>query len=449
MAAAPNGKFHEVGIDDLFFSTTDSKGVIEQANQVFVDMARTPREGLVGEPHNIIRHPDMPGGAFRIVWETIGAREPVCAYVLNLAGDGSSYWAFATITPLEGGYISVRARPCHAQTLDVVAQIYARVREIERKTMAEGGSAARAARVGQDAILEELRKLGYDSYAAFMQDVMPAEAAARASAGAKLPVRDGATGFQRILLDSSTDMDRRVSQLASDLGSADDLAADLDDRVSRTLDSLGALEQAVRSARAVVDAHEDDAPLVANAAPALEVQCHKVADTMRGVLAHVDQMCALRHALRFSVCMAQMQAETVCRFTAATIDGKEDAATSAAANDSLVRSLEAGIGAVRGSLMLDREKVGAMSEEIERAEADLRVTSLLLGRWRSLIEKYGLAEQMADALPMLDDALAKLSANLAGLHESAGRFNSSVVAFDADGLEQRLHDIQSQNAALA
>lgn len=449
MATVPNGKFHEVDVNDLFFSTTDSKGVIEQANHVFVDIARTPRENLIGAPHNVIRHPDMPGGAFRIVWETIGAREPVSAYVLNLAGDGSAYWAFATITPLDKGYISVRARPCDGKTVKLVAEIYARVREVERKVMAEGGSPARAACAGQDAILNELRALGYDNYAAFMHDCVPAELSARSKAGAKIPARENADGFQRVLLHTATDIEGRIAKLAEELGSADELAVDLDQRVSATLDSLGALEQAIHAARAVSDAHEDDAPVVANAAPALEEQCRKVADTMRGVLGHVDLMCVLRHKLRFSTCLAQMQAETVCRFAVATIDGKEDAATTASANDTLVRSLTGSVEAMRASLTLDREKVGELTEEIEKAEAALRLTGMILGRWRTLIEKFGLADQMADALPLLDRSLDKLSDNLSGLHGSAERFNSTVVAFDADALEQRLNEIGSQNAAIA
>lgn len=69
----PSGARHQVGPEELFFSTTDRRGVIQEANSVFVRMSRYPREALVGAPHNIIRHPRMPGGAFKLMWDTLYA----------------------------------------------------------------------------------------------------------------------------------------------------------------------------------------------------------------------------------------------------------------------------------------------------------------------------------------------------------------------------------------
>ena len=72
----PSGARHEVGVDELFFSTTDARGVISQANSVFVRLSRYRRDQLVGAPHNLIRHPDMPGGAFFLMWEALQAGQP-------------------------------------------------------------------------------------------------------------------------------------------------------------------------------------------------------------------------------------------------------------------------------------------------------------------------------------------------------------------------------------
>jgi len=102
---------HDIPAEDVFFSTTDRKGVIFQANDMFVRMARRDRNQLVGAPHSIIRHPDMPAGAFHLLWNRLLDGEPVAAYVLNQAGDGSAYWAFGTIAPLGSGFLSVRCRP--------------------------------------------------------------------------------------------------------------------------------------------------------------------------------------------------------------------------------------------------------------------------------------------------------------------------------------------------
>ncbi|WP_454226778.1 hypothetical protein [Propioniciclava flava] len=101
----PTGAHHDVGPEESFFSTTDGKGVILQSNDVFVRLSRYPRERLIGAPHNIIRRPAMPACAFLLMWDTLTAGRPFCAYVDNLAADGSCYTVFATITPLGERYL--------------------------------------------------------------------------------------------------------------------------------------------------------------------------------------------------------------------------------------------------------------------------------------------------------------------------------------------------------
>ena len=98
-------------VDDVFFSTTDTKGVIRGTNNTFITLARHPREEMIGAPHNIIRHDDMPAGVFKLMWDDLEAGLPVCTYVLNRAGDGLDYWVFATVTAVEDGYVSVRTKP--------------------------------------------------------------------------------------------------------------------------------------------------------------------------------------------------------------------------------------------------------------------------------------------------------------------------------------------------
>lgn len=116
----PTGAEHQVGVNELFFSTTNRVGVIEEANSVFVRLSGYDRDELLGAPHNIIRHPMMPGGAFRVMWDTLATGEPFGAYVHNMAHNGSRYDVFATITPLRGGYLSVRTRPMCTEVMAVV-----------------------------------------------------------------------------------------------------------------------------------------------------------------------------------------------------------------------------------------------------------------------------------------------------------------------------------------
>ncbi|MBT0669882.1 hypothetical protein HT136_16070 [Novosphingobium profundi] len=449
MKREPTGAFHEVALDDLFFSTTDAKGVIEQVNEVFVTMARFGRGELIGAPHNCIRHPDMPGGVFRLMWETIGARRAFSGYVFNLAGDGSSYWALATVSPLGKGYISVRSRPIDLGMRDTVLSVYEAAREAEDAAMAGGESAGRAARIGEEVILAELAKLGFGSYEAFMHAFLPRELELRQEAGVRIPERPQAAGTAGALLATGTAIEAQVRELAGALAASDHLAAALERRVDAAQRALDRLEEAVANARFVVSGNRAVEPHVARAAPALEEQCRKMAETLKGLREAVEETCGLRHGLRFAVSIAQLQAESVCRFAIATIDGREAAAAANSATQALVQALENGIDAMHASLDVDREQAARLAARIKAAESALTVTTLLLRKWRALVEKSEVRHEMEALLPVLDAGLAALVGELAGLHETAGAFAGEVVAFESAQLQQRLDQILSLNLIAA
>ena len=91
-----NSKEIILNSEELFFSRTDEKGIILSGNDIFVKVSGYRREELIQNPHNIVRHPDMPKAVFKLFWQTIQAQQPICAYVKNMAADGSYYWVFAT-----------------------------------------------------------------------------------------------------------------------------------------------------------------------------------------------------------------------------------------------------------------------------------------------------------------------------------------------------------------
>ena len=160
-------------VDDVFFSTTDTKGVIRGTNNTFITLARHPREEMIGAPHNIIRHDDMPAGVFKLMWDDLAAGLPVCTYVLNRAGDGLDYWVFATVTAVEDGYVSVRTKPLDRDAFATVREIYQRVRAIERECIAQGLPRRKVAERGAQALLAEFEALGYGSLSAFGRAAPP------------------------------------------------------------------------------------------------------------------------------------------------------------------------------------------------------------------------------------------------------------------------------------
>jgi aerotaxis receptor len=118
---------------ETLVSTTDLKGRILYCNPTFVAVSGYAKEELLGQPHNLIRHPDMPAEAFRDLWQTIAGGQPWSAAVKNRRKDGSFYWVMANVTPLMDGehplgYMSVRTQPTREQVAAAEA-LYATMRD--------------------------------------------------------------------------------------------------------------------------------------------------------------------------------------------------------------------------------------------------------------------------------------------------------------------------------
>lgn len=108
--------------DRLIVSRTDRRGLITDVNDAFCEISGYRREQVLGEPHCILRHPDMPRAAFRSLWETVEGGRLWNGYVKNLAADGRFYWVYATIIPVRRkgeivGFTSVRREPSRAAVI--------------------------------------------------------------------------------------------------------------------------------------------------------------------------------------------------------------------------------------------------------------------------------------------------------------------------------------------
>ena len=97
-------------------SETDEKGIIVFANDDFCNIAGYRIDELIGKPHNIVRHPDMPRAAFKDLWDTVKQGDVWTGYVKNNTKGGTGfYWVYATVFPvMRNGkrfYISCRKKP--------------------------------------------------------------------------------------------------------------------------------------------------------------------------------------------------------------------------------------------------------------------------------------------------------------------------------------------------
>ena len=119
-------------------SKTDLKGNIIFTNKNFSEVSGYDEAELIGAPHNILRHPDMPKAVFFVVWQTLLAGQPISGVVKNLAKSGKYYWVIADLEPkfnVKGEIIALTAfrRAAPQDVIDTTEGLYATMLAIEKK----------------------------------------------------------------------------------------------------------------------------------------------------------------------------------------------------------------------------------------------------------------------------------------------------------------------------
>jgi len=123
-------------------SETDAKGKITYCNDYFIEVSGYPKEELIGKPHSIIRHPDMPKVVFKLLWKIISKGKNINAVVKNLAKDGRYYWIFTEFEARRDerdqivGYRADR-KSISPHILEIIAELYAKLLTIEKEESLE------------------------------------------------------------------------------------------------------------------------------------------------------------------------------------------------------------------------------------------------------------------------------------------------------------------------
>lgn len=155
----PTGRERFLAHDDLIVSKTDLKGHITYANRVFLEIADYTEEEVIGKPHNVIRHPDMPRTIYHLLWERIKSGQEIFAYVKNLCKNGDHYWVFAHVTPTVDqhrqiiGYHSNRRAP-DRPAIEEAERLYRRLLRAEASAVSPKDQLVRG-RAELDAALKE------------------------------------------------------------------------------------------------------------------------------------------------------------------------------------------------------------------------------------------------------------------------------------------------------
>jgi PAS domain S-box-containing protein len=152
--------------NEFIISKTDLQGKITYANRTFIEYSGFTEQELLGAPHSIIRHPDMPRGVFKLLWDTVQNGTEICAYVKNMAKSGAYYWVFANVTPVTDimgktvGYYSVRRKP-KREAIQSIEPLYREMLQAEQRSAAKDAPAA-----SLSLTVEKLREMGieYDEF---------------------------------------------------------------------------------------------------------------------------------------------------------------------------------------------------------------------------------------------------------------------------------------------
>ncbi|HPU81771.1 PAS domain-containing methyl-accepting chemotaxis protein [Accumulibacter sp.] len=132
---------------EFIYSRTNLQGTIEEANDAFANISAYTRAEMIGQPHNMVRHPDMPEAAFADLWADLKAGRPWRGLVKNRRKDGGYYWVVANASPVREngqivGYQSVRARPTRPEIAAADAA-YRRIKEGDQSLRVEHGRVVR------------------------------------------------------------------------------------------------------------------------------------------------------------------------------------------------------------------------------------------------------------------------------------------------------------------
>lgn len=162
----PSGREAFFPASELIVSKTDTKGRLTYANRLFCDVAGYSEAELIGQPHNVIRHPDMPRAVFKLLWDAVQQGREIFAYVKNMTRNGDHYWVFAHVTPsFDGtgrivGYHSNRRAPDRGVLEGAIIPLYAEILRTEHSHRNAKEALAAGSRALSDFVASQ--KASYD-----------------------------------------------------------------------------------------------------------------------------------------------------------------------------------------------------------------------------------------------------------------------------------------------
>jgi len=396
---APEGASHEVDVNDIFFSVTDAKGVMTHVNDVFIRYAQYNADEMIGKPHNLIRHDEMPGGAFKLMWDTIEDGRPFAAYVRNRAKSGSAYDVLATVTPLpNGGYLSVRTRPM-TDRFEAAGQLYQEANLVEHEAKANGVGRRERAVIGAEKMGELL-----PDYDAFIRDALPAEVQALEDADFTLP--EGTGPIYEAARELYSQLDQFMVTQTAIKNAAEELR-----KASATLVEENAVTNNVKA--------EMENVVTEGASRTLLLAPLQVWATMRGIidenaasLAEVaEDLYAKTANARMAIALARLHTAQTAQFS--TEQGAQDSMRL------LVDALEVDVREMDDAVFLHSSFRRRVELKVKSISELTKIPLEMIRRWSQNTNDSSMGEEVAPLVAQVNHAMEAADASIAQLQRSA------------------------------
>ena len=316
LATAREFKCHE-----MFFSTTDLKGIIRSGNDVFARVSGFSKAELYGQPHNIIRHPDMPRAAFALLWTNLKQGLPFAGYVKNMAKDGSYYWVFVVAVPAgRDHYLSIRFQPS-SPLLDRVAALYQQMLGAEHLALANGGDEADAVAAGVQVLTAALPALNFATYDHFSHTALNVEIKARdtrlSAAGTRLfPAELAGRDSLATLYGLGVQTYDRVDALFRQLDGFVEYTSGLQEKAASVLDTAEIFRLHALNVNITSQHHGNVGVGVGVVAGFLSDYSRQLTDGTLELRTHIAEITQRTETINARVAMARLQMEMLLYFQA-------------------------------------------------------------------------------------------------------------------------------------
>ncbi|MCL2455544.1 MAG: PAS domain-containing protein [Micrococcales bacterium] len=444
-----DGAMREVAVPHLFFSTTDRRGVIDGANTVFCHYAQYPMAEILRQPHNLVRHPDMPAGAFHIMWDLLLSGRPMVAYVKNLARDGVAYWVLATVTPLGDGFLSVRTRPCRNDVLDIVEKLYQKVLPQEQAARAAGYSRSEAAEVGAKALVDGVRGLGMYSYEDFIRLALPAEVAARRALTrwTDPDPRDPSSGPMHDMVQAAMAVDWTLSKQMAGLDELGSLSAKLGEQADQTERSVARLRAAVSAAVAASDEVAATEPVLGRVVGPLPEISHWLVGAMEDLHYRLNDVRRRIGDLQVRIALAWLHDEQLGEFAREMAVGEAPEGAPEYIGR-LAMALEETAKDVAREVTVTNEHLRVFAQDLVEVEREMRTFQRQLATWRLLIPRFGLSRRLDPFAQPIDAQLNSGLRQVAAVRQLANQCLAVSKPFDAGPISAALHAVRTAREAV-